>query len=258
MFDVNPSLIRFWEKKFDVLRPKKNAKGNRLFTPEDVENLKIIYHLVKERGMTLSGAEKYMKDNRLQLKHDVEIVEILQRMRSMLVDIRTELDSEVKQAAGEIIIRPQPTETDEPDALISEAIRESASSEEILRKAGIETAEYFLEAAPQEANVSREEEERVAGEFSAAQTPEPVAELVAAQEDPVTAVAFRIEEPAATPDDALAGFQSRGQQAMSELASADIITEPILPLTAAQSEETEPAAMPEAKPKYVELSLFDF
>ena len=57
MFDVNPSLIRFWEQKFDILKPDKNKKGNRLFTPKDVENLKLIYHLVKEKGMTLKGAQ---------------------------------------------------------------------------------------------------------------------------------------------------------------------------------------------------------
>ena len=58
MFDVNPSLIRHWESKFEVLKPQKNKKGNRMFTPEDVENLKLIYHLVKERGMTLDGARR--------------------------------------------------------------------------------------------------------------------------------------------------------------------------------------------------------
>ena len=63
MFDVNPSLIRFWEQKFDILKPDKNKKGNRLFTPTDVENLKLIYHLVKEEGMTLAGAQKRIKQN---------------------------------------------------------------------------------------------------------------------------------------------------------------------------------------------------
>ena len=61
MFDVNPSLIRFWEQKFDILKPDKNKKGNRLFTPKDVENLKLIYHLVKENGMTLAGAAKRLR-----------------------------------------------------------------------------------------------------------------------------------------------------------------------------------------------------
>jgi len=58
MFDVNQSLIRHWESQFGVLKPKRNKKGNRLFSPQDVENLKLIYHLVKERGMTLEGAQR--------------------------------------------------------------------------------------------------------------------------------------------------------------------------------------------------------
>ena len=63
MFDVNASLIRHWESQFSVIRPKRNKKGNRLFSPQDVENLKLIYHLVKERGMTLEGAKKALKQN---------------------------------------------------------------------------------------------------------------------------------------------------------------------------------------------------
>ena len=64
MFDVNPSLIRFWEQKFDILKPDKNKKGNRLFTPADIENLKLIYHLVKENGMTLAGAQTHQTEPR--------------------------------------------------------------------------------------------------------------------------------------------------------------------------------------------------
>lgn len=97
LFDVNPSLIRFWEKRFDILRPKKNAKGNRLFTPADIENLKLIHHLVKEKGMTLGGAEKYLKDNKNALQRDVQIVERLQHVRSMLLEIKEELGAESSQ-----------------------------------------------------------------------------------------------------------------------------------------------------------------
>ena len=79
MFDVNPSLIRFWEQKFDILKPDKNKKGNRLFTPKDVENLKLIYHLVKENGMTLAGAAKRLRQNREGVSRDLEIIEKLQR-----------------------------------------------------------------------------------------------------------------------------------------------------------------------------------
>ncbi len=64
MFDVNTSLIRFWEKEFDIIKPKKNKKGNRLFTKQDIDNLHIIYHLVKERGMTLKGAKENERQQR--------------------------------------------------------------------------------------------------------------------------------------------------------------------------------------------------
>ncbi|MBL7884142.1 MAG: MerR family transcriptional regulator [Bacteroidia bacterium] len=72
LFKVAPSLIRFWEKEFDVLKPKKNKKGNRLFTPEDVVNFKIIYNLVKEQGLTLEGAKKYLKENKKAVKHELK------------------------------------------------------------------------------------------------------------------------------------------------------------------------------------------
>ena len=68
LFQVNPSLIRFWENEFDILQPKKNKKGNRLFTPEDLENLKVIFHLVKEKGYTLQGAKEAMKGGSKEIK----------------------------------------------------------------------------------------------------------------------------------------------------------------------------------------------
>lgn len=98
MFDVNPSLIRFWEKKFDILKPQKNKKGNRLFTPRDVDNLKLIYHLVKERGMTLAGAQKRLKGDLKGTARDMEIADRLLAIRAMLVEIREELKEE-----GELI-----------------------------------------------------------------------------------------------------------------------------------------------------------
>lgn len=101
MFDVNQSLIRHWEKQFDVLRPKRNKKGNRLFTPQDVEYLKLIYHLVKERGMTLDGARKALRRHRPDsgVPRDAELMERLQRIRSLLVEVREQLKEE---PAGEV------------------------------------------------------------------------------------------------------------------------------------------------------------
>ncbi len=91
LLDVSPSLLRFWEKRFDIIAPHKNKKGNRLFSPEDVRNLKTIYHLVKERGMTLAGAEKLLKARRSEIERDVEIAERLGAIRALLVEVRNEL-----------------------------------------------------------------------------------------------------------------------------------------------------------------------
>lgn len=100
MFDVKPSLIRYWESQFDVLRPKKNKKGNRLFTPEDVQMLKLIYHLVKEQGMTLEGAKRSLRQNRGSVVRDSELLERLQRVRALLVEVREDL----KAGDGDLLI----------------------------------------------------------------------------------------------------------------------------------------------------------
>ena len=94
MFDVNASLIRHWESQFSVIRPKRNKKGNRLFSPQDVENLKLIYHLVKERGMTLEGAKKALKQKPAAeggVQRDAELMERLQRIRALLAEVREDL-----------------------------------------------------------------------------------------------------------------------------------------------------------------------
>lgn len=90
-FKVNASLIRFWEKEFDILRPKKNAKGNRKFTPEDVNNLKFIYHLVKERGFTLEGAKTHLKEEKQQALSKFEIINKLEAIKAQLIKIKTQL-----------------------------------------------------------------------------------------------------------------------------------------------------------------------
>lgn len=91
MFDVNTSLIRYWENEFDVLKPKKNKKGNRLFTQKDIENLHLIYHLVKEKGMTLKGAQKKLKENKQDTINDFEIVKALKSVKQLLIEIRDNL-----------------------------------------------------------------------------------------------------------------------------------------------------------------------
>ena len=92
LFEVNQSLIRYWEKEFDILKPQKNKKGNRLFTKQDINNLRIIYHLVKERGYTLSGARDKLKYNREDIEKTVEIIDSLQKVRTYLLTIRDGLN----------------------------------------------------------------------------------------------------------------------------------------------------------------------
>lgn len=91
MFGVNPSQIRFYEKEFDVLRPKKNKKGNRLFTQEDISNLKIIFNLVKDKGYTLQGARDYLKSNKSEAKENQRVIDSLERLKSFLVEVRDSL-----------------------------------------------------------------------------------------------------------------------------------------------------------------------
>ena len=91
MFAVNVSLLRFWEKEFEILKPKKNKKGNRMFKAKDLDNLKIIYHLVKERGYTLEGAKKKLKENKEDTINNIEIVNRLKDIRQFLVELKEEL-----------------------------------------------------------------------------------------------------------------------------------------------------------------------
>ena len=88
MLEMPVSTVRFWENEFDILKPMKNKKGNRLFTPADIKNLKIIYHLVKEEGMTLSGAKKRLSEKWDETEYKYEINESLRNIKSMLLDIR--------------------------------------------------------------------------------------------------------------------------------------------------------------------------
>ncbi len=90
-FDVNTSLIRFWENEFDVLKPKKNKKGNRLFTPEDLKNLQLIYFLVKEKGFTLDGAKNKLKENSDKIVSNHKIILRLEEIKNELIQIKNQL-----------------------------------------------------------------------------------------------------------------------------------------------------------------------
>ena len=88
LIGLRPSTLRFWEKEFELIKPRKNKKGNRLFTATDVKNLKIIHHLVKEKGMTLAGARKQLSLKWEETDYKYEISENLKNIKGLLLEIR--------------------------------------------------------------------------------------------------------------------------------------------------------------------------
>ena len=88
MIGENPSLIRYWESRFEMLKPKKNAKGNRLFSHEEIEIVKLIHYLIKVRGLTIRGARQKLRENREETIHTFEIVRRLQIIRNEILEIR--------------------------------------------------------------------------------------------------------------------------------------------------------------------------
>ena len=146
MFDVRPSLLRHWESQFAVLRPKRNKKGNRLFAPQDVENLKLIYHLVKERGMTLDGARKALRSRRADkgVSRDAELMERLQRIRALLLEVREDL----KADEGEVVAVADDFAAEEP-SVTPVAAHTPVPSEPVAAEVPAETAgERATEPAP--------------------------------------------------------------------------------------------------------------
>ncbi|MCD6067018.1 MAG: MerR family transcriptional regulator [Bacteroidetes bacterium] len=94
MFKVNTSLIRFWEKEFDIIKPQKNKKGNRLFTKKDIANFRVIYHLVKDKGYTLQGAKEHLKGSKVtpeDINKNAEAIESLKKLKETLLAIKKEL-----------------------------------------------------------------------------------------------------------------------------------------------------------------------
>lgn len=123
MFDVNTSLIRFWEKEFNILKPKKNKKGNRLFTKEDIENLKLIYNLVKEKGYTLQGAKDKLKggvekEEKQDSKVTGEVVTKLKEIRDNLLELQSMID------------KPEPSFSPAPAASLKNQIQKAPEKKE--------------------------------------------------------------------------------------------------------------------------------
>jgi DNA-binding transcriptional MerR regulator len=91
MLEVNPSLLRFWEKEFDIIKPQKNGKGNRIYKEQDLKNLRLIHQLVKERGFTLDGAKKKIKDQHKALLEKSEMIDSLKHVKAMLLELKESL-----------------------------------------------------------------------------------------------------------------------------------------------------------------------
>lgn len=91
IFTVAPSLIRFWESEFDIIKPKKNRKGNRQFTREDIDNIRTIYHLVKEKGFTLQGAKEMLRNDTHAVRDKMDMIDSLRKVRGFLLELREKL-----------------------------------------------------------------------------------------------------------------------------------------------------------------------
>ena len=159
MFDVNQSLIRHWESKFDCLRPHKNKRGNRMFSADDVEKLKQIYHLVKERGMTLEGARKVMRGaSGKELARETELLERLQRIRSALVEVREELKAgDDEQIVGSVGAESRDAE----EVVAAEVAQEEPKVENVAES---DESQQIVTEQPQAGLLQAEPQQAAAGE----------------------------------------------------------------------------------------------
>lgn len=167
MFDVKASLLRHWETQFPQLRPKRNAKGNRLYTGRDIEILKQIYLLVKERGMTLDGAKRALKQQRggrSGVNRDAELLERLQRIRSLLEEVREDLRGEESLAADDAV-EPGAAALSVPDSAAAETVAagvsahpvsDSAAAPEPLSVSAPESVPVFSVPEPEPAGAAAE------------------------------------------------------------------------------------------------------
>ena len=91
MFNLNTSLLRYWETEFDILKPRKNRKGDRHFRPEDIKNLSLIHHLLRQRKYTIEGAKDYLKKNKSKAQQNFGIIQRLEKLRGFLLELRAGL-----------------------------------------------------------------------------------------------------------------------------------------------------------------------
>lgn len=93
MFDINESTLRYWESEFPHLKPKTNSKNVRQYTEKDIEQIKVIYNLVKVRGFKLAAARKMLNENRKNVDKSADILEMMINLRDELKNLKKQLDS---------------------------------------------------------------------------------------------------------------------------------------------------------------------
>lgn len=139
LFGVNASLLRFWEEEFPILKIAKNSRGHRIYTTADVDNIRLIYYLVKEQGMTLEGAKKRIRQNRDGVNRDAEIVEHLRSIRNMLAALREELGGdtqviEIEEEDEEVVVADKVAEespvAEEPTIMEEEVVAVAEAEED--------------------------------------------------------------------------------------------------------------------------------
>lgn len=249
MFDVNTSLIRHWESQFPILRPKRNKKGNRLFTPQDVEHLKMIYHLVKECGMTLDGARKALRKEgaATAVERDAQLMEHLQRIRSLLVEVREDL----KADNGQLVDEEEEISVAAPeDEMPRKEPRRRGASAERHRKPKMEGVEPAAESVTAESVVAEPASEPAA---------EPVVTEVAAE--PAEPASGPVAESVTTPAAEVAAepaSEPAAEPVVTEVAaeSAEPASGPVAEsvTTPASESAAEPASEPAAEPVVAEVA----
>ena len=183
LFGVNASLLRFWEEEFPILKIAKNSRGHRIYTPADVDNIRLIYYLVKEQGMTLEGAKKRIRQNRDGVNRDAEIVEHLRSIRNMLAALREELGGDTQ-----VIVVDEENSAEE----VAEVVTAVESAPEVVA----EVAEVASEVAEVVTEVAEEQVEPEAVVVAEEQAPAEESFLVSEQAVPHVEKEPKADKPA--------------------------------------------------------------
>ncbi|WP_370458483.1 MerR family transcriptional regulator [uncultured Alistipes sp.] len=217
MFDVKRSLIRHWESQFSVLKPRRTARGNRMFTPQDVEHLKVIYHLVKERGMTLEGAKRAMKRRAAdgpdgEMKREAELMTRLKHIRALLVEVREDLKS-----GGEGIIADEELLAEPASASHSDTVPARRRTKPVVR---IEPAEEPLVVEEPACEAS------ATAEMPGEEMPVTESRDEAPADEPFAAAASVCESPA---DEGWAAAESVAEEASAEESASEEVVATEMP-----------------------------